>query len=401
MRKAKIVMLVVFCAMLFGGALVTTFFPDKDYSVIENRELAQKPKFTKNKFLKGRYQKKYETYLSDQFPLRDKWVDLAVLMQTAAGKKDINGVYIGRDVYLLEKYEKSDFEAEQIEENVDTLSSFLNDMAQDYGEKHVSCMMVPSKALALSDRLPAFAPMPGRNEIMTKLKSRLSDPRMFLDLRETLQEHQKEYIYYRTDHHWTTLGAYYAYRTWAECTGQAIPYSLEHYERETLFTDFYGTTYNKVHVKVPADYVELFHHSAENKVHVSMDGGEMEADTVYFPQKAKQGFNRYNVFFSKNTFQIEVTTAAKTGKTLLLIKDSFANCFVPFLLGDYERIIMIDYRYGKTPIGKILSEYEDISDVLVLLNTEKFMQNTKLDKLADTERREQTLEEFRMEDFLE
>lgn len=401
MRKTEIVMLVVFCGMLFGGTLVTTIFPDKDYSVIENRELTQKPKFTKNKFLKGRYQKKYETYLSDQFPLRDKWVDLAVLMQTAAGKKDINGVYVGKGDYLLEKNEESDFDVEQIKENVNTLSFFLNEMSEVYGEKHVSCMMIPSKTLALSNRLPAFANVPEQNEVLALLQGKLLHPNMFFDMKEILQKHQKEYIYYRTDHHWTTLGAYYAYQTWAECTGQATPYSLEHYERETVFTDFYGTTYNKVHVKVPADYVELFHNSAENKVHVSIDDGEMEADTIYFPQEAKQGFNRYNVFFLKNTFKIEITTKAKTEKTLLLIKDSFANCFVPFLLGDYDRIIMIDYRYGKIPVGKILSEYEDITDVLVLFNTEKFMQNTKLGKLADTKRREQTLEKFRMEDFLE
>lgn len=401
MKKTELTLLCVFCVLLFGGALASAICPDREYSVIENRELAQKPTFTKKQFLKGKYQKKQEAYLSDQFPLRDRWVDLSAMLQAAIGKRDINDVYIGKGGYLLERYGESDFDTEQIEENINTLSSFLNDMWKVYGERHVSCMMIPMKALALSDRLPAFAPVPERNKIMTALKSRLSYPHMCLDLHTTLQEHQKEYIYYRTDHHWTTLGAYYAYQAWAEHTAQATPYPLGHYERETVFTDFYGTTYNKAHVKVPADSVELFHHPGEDNVHVSMDDGETEADTVYFPQEAKQGFNRYNVFFSKNTFQVEVTTEAKTGKELLLVKDSFANCFVPFLLEDYDRIIMLDYRYGKTPVGKILGENEDITDILVLFNTEKFMQNTKLGKLADTEKRGQTLEEFHMEDFLE
>ena len=118
-------------------------------------------------------------------------------------------------------------------------------------------------------------------------------------------------------------------------------------------------------------------------------------------QEAKEGFNRYNVFLSKNTFQIEITTKAKTGKTLLLIKDSFANCFVPFLTENYDRIILIDYRYGKLPIGQILDKYEDITDVLVMFNTEKFMQNTKLAGLANAEKKKQTLEEFNPDDFLE
>ncbi|MGN1206254.1 MAG: hypothetical protein ACI4SQ_04615, partial [Eubacterium sp.] len=145
----------------------------------------------------------------------------------------------------------------------------------------------------------------------------------------------------------------------------------------------------------------LFQNAAQQGVHVSMDEGDKEANTLYFPEEAKKGFNRYNVFLSKNTFQIDITTKAKTGKILLLIKDSFANCFVPFLTEDYDRIIMIDYRYGKLPIGQILDKYEDITDVLVLFNTEKFMQNTKLANLAKTMKKKQTLEKFNPDDFLE
>ena len=168
-----------------------------------------------------------------------------------------------------------------------------------------------------------------------------------------------------------------------------------------VFDDFYGTTYNKVHVNVPKDQVTLFKNASQEAVHVNMDDGDVEADTLYFPKEAKEGFNRYNVFLSKNTFQIEITTKAKTGKTLLLIKDSFANCFVPFLTENYDRIILIDYRYGKLPIGQILDKYEDITEVLVMFNTEKFMQNTKLAGLANAEKKKQTLEEFNPDDFLE
>lgn len=132
-----------------------------------------------------------------------------------------------------------------------------------------------------------------------------------------------------------------------------------------------------------------------------MDDGDMISDSLYFKEKALKGFNRYEVFFSKNTFQVEVATKAGTGKTLLLIKDSFANCFVPFLTEDYDRIIMLDYRYGKIPVSRILNIHEEITDVLVLFETEKFMKNTKLEKLADVQAEGGGMEEFNPADFLE
>lgn len=395
-------MIVVFCLMLFGGSLAISVVPDEKYSDLENRQLQQKPKFTKKNFTKGKFQKEYETYLNDQFPFRDKWVDIAVALQAKTGKRDINGVYIGKKGYLLENNQEKEVDKQQIKENVNTLTSFLNDMEKQYGKNHISCMMVPSKSLAMTNRMPAYTHVKEPKEVLASIREKLQEPSILLDLKDTMQKHQKEYIYYRTDHHWTTLGAYYAYKEWAKKTGQAKEYPLKHYKQEKVFDDFYGTTYNKAHIPVEKDQVVLFHNTADEKqIHINMDKGEVKADTLYFPKAAKKGFNRYDVFLSKNTFQMEITTKANTGKTLLLIKDSFANCFVPFLTESYDRIVLIDYRYGKMPISTIQSDYPDITDVLVLFNTEKFMENTKLSKLAETQKGKQTVEEFDVDEFLE
>ena len=401
MRKVKITMIIIFCFLLFTGFLAPLLLQQKEYSVIENRELAQKPDFNLKKFLKGKYQTQYESYLCDQIFLRDKWVSLSVMMQRVFGKKDINNVYLGKDGYLLEKIKESDFDTGQVTENIKYLSSFLNDMLNEYGKKHVSCIMIPSKTLAMSNKLPRFVKAPNQEKVIEGLREKLSDKDILIDLCDEMQKHQNEYIYYRTDHHWTTLGAYYGYTAWAGATGQASVHDEEHYQRKVIFNDFYGTTYNKVHVKVPADSVELFHIAGENKVLVEMDNDGVKYETMYFTDEALQGFNRYNIFFSKNTFKIEISKKTLTGRTLLLIKDSFANCFVPFLTEDYDHIIMIDYRYGKTPIGKIISEYEDITDVLVMFNTEKFMQNSKLSRLAYTQKESKTMKKFNVEDFLD
>ncbi len=405
MNKIKTAGIVIFCAMLAVGFFSTIIFPQKEYSEIENRQLETKPKFIMADVWSGEYQEQYEKYLNDQMVFRDQWVSLAVSIERFLGKRDINGVYIGKDGYLLEKYEQSDFESVQIEENTDCLSNFLNDAAERLGKENVSCLMIPSKAGAMPDKLPVFAAGEGsigQNTIESAesaavgmLRNKLDEPEILLDIKNVLQFHQDEYIYFRTDHHWTVLGAYYAYRAWADKTGHHAD-AIEDYNRETVFEDFYGTTYNKVHIKVPRDYVELFHSPNEENVRVLFDDDVSVADSFYFRESALESFNRYQVFLSKNTAKIEIQTQAQTGKKLLLIKDSFANCFVPFLAGDYEKIVMVDFRYGKRNIYDILNEYSEITDIIVLYNTEKFMQDTNLhafDKKSDS------MEIFDMDDF--
>lgn len=400
MKKLKILLVMIFCLSLCAGPAAMVLIPEKDFSDRENRELAGKPGFSVKTFLKGKYQKKYEEWLNDRFVCRDSWSALAANLQAVVGKKEINGVYLGTDGYLLEQYQESEFDENQVRDNVEFLSVFLNHAAKQYGKEHVSCMMIPSKTEALAEKLPRYAEVIETGGVLEALKNSLDEPEGMLYAGDFLEKHKDEYIYYRTDHHWTTLGAYYAWKGWAEKTG--LPErTVDGGQRETMFNDFYGTTYNKAQIHVKPDRVELFHCPAEDGVHVEMNDGEREADTLYFPEEAMKGFNRYHVFFGGNTFKIVVKTEAHTGRTLLLFKDSFANCFVPFLLEDYERIIMVDYRYGKTAAGSIMGQYPEITDVLVMFNIEKFMQNTKLKSIADTAGGRSEMEEFNLDDFLE
>lgn len=399
MRKLKVFLIIEFCFILFFCLFVSMIVPDKEFSDMENRKLAQKPVFSGKLFLDSSYQDSYEEWLNDQFFMRDGWSLLATRLQAVFGRKDINGVYIGKNGFLLEKYQKADFEKEQVEENIKYLSEFLNYSVKHYGQDNVYCMMIPSKTEELNEKLPVFAESFKTTEVLELLKNNLDKPDIMIDVRDILNKHQNEYIYYRTDHHWTTLGAYYAWTSFADAASLPVK-NLEYYKREIAFTKFYGTTYNKAHLNVAPDNIELFHNPGENGLYVEMDDGEVVADSVYFPEEAKKSFNKYNIFFSKNTFKIVVTTKAGTGKKLLLFKDSFANCFVPFLTEDYDQIIMIDYRYGKLPVKNIIEQYKDVTDVLVMFNTEKFMQNKKLNSLADTDGQKSGMKKFNPKEFL-
>lgn len=377
-EKSIKAMVYIFCFLVFVGTIISVLKPQAEYSEKEKRVLETRPELDLDSFLEGDFQQTYENYLNDQFFARDLWVKLSVNTEILLGKKDINGVYIGKDGYLLEKYEDSDFDADLLEENIYILSDFLNYMEEEYGKKHVTCMMVPSKSTIMSKKLPKYAKPYSESKIIKALKEELETPSNLIDLSKVLKKHSEEEIFYRTDHHWTSLGAYYAYREWAKKTKHKVK-EKEDFTIETAFDDFYGTTYNKVQCKVKPDKIELWKTKKSLKVEIDDGKKKKKFDTIYFPEEAKKSDDDYSVFFSGNTKQIVIDVKGNhTGKTLLVIKDSFANSFVPFLLDDYDRIIMLDLRYRKDSIFSVFEEYPDISDILVLNNVEKFAEDVHL-----------------------
>lgn len=400
MHRGKIVVISLFCGMLGLISAASLILPDRKYSAAENRALTARPEWSAEDLYEGIFQESYEEYLCDQMIWRDGWVKFAAGLERAVGRMDVNGVYAGRDGYLLERYSEADFDRDQMEENISYLSGFLDQMVRDYGKEHVTCLMVPSKADALPNQLPPFAcsGTAGADGVRM-LTEQLQNPDVLFDLREVFPAHRKEYIYYRTDHHWTTLGAYYAYCAWAEKTGRDARPAAE-YTREEVSRDFYGSTYHKLPLSVPRDTVELFRSPAEEGVRVDINQGETVSDSPYFMEEAEHAFRCYDVFFSKNAGLITIQTKAKTGRKLLLVKDSFANCFVPFLLGDFDEIVMIDCRYSKRRVGEITAEFKGITDVMALYNTEQFLQETSL-RMLDARKVGDTMEEFDAEDFLE
>lgn len=397
MKKTKLVGIVLYCSILALGAIISWIKPQKEYSDRENRMLETKPEFAVAEVLNGNYQKHYEAYLNDQVFCRDSWVDLSANLQRMEGKREINGVFLGKEGYLFEKMNETDYDEAQIQENVRLLSSFLNEAIRSYGKEYVSCLLLPDKAQAMPNKMPAFAVFEHEkiDEVLASLAESLAEPSILVDAQDALGSHAQEYIYYRTDHHWTTLGAYYAYCAWARQTAHQAA-GLSDYERETVYDDFYGTTYNKAHVRVKPDSVELFRHVNQDGVRVQLDDEEKTADSLYFPKEAEEGFDRYQIFFSKNTAQITVSTKAKTGRSLLIVKDSFANCFVPFLVGDYEKIIMVDLRYTRDNVWDFLQDHKEITDIMTVYNIKQFMQDTSLRALDANSK---TLEEFDADSF--
>ena len=355
----------------------------KDESAMEKRELAQFPVPTLAEVADGTFQEQFEAFLEDQFAGRDAWVTLKTAFEVRVlGKTESNDIYIGSGGYLIEKYTDADFEEDQVAENVEALAAFANMVSGAMGPDAVRVVMVPGKANALPSYLPAYAQSStAQQEMKDALCAQLDNAdSVFLDLTETLQAHEDEYIYYRTDHHWTTLGAYYGYEQIMASLGTEVD-AYESYEPEAVTSEFLGTSYNNVHYATQADEITRIHTTAGDAATMVIDdsGDIVQADSIY-DEDALAGDDPYTYFMSGNYGQITVHTGCANGKTLFIVKDSYANCLVPYLAEQYETIVMLDVRYLNDNVSTCISNSVDALDenvnILILFNEEKFMQDT-------------------------
>ena len=366
-------LIAAFLALMLFFTSFSIFGEKKDFSEKENRALQTLPALSVQAIDDGSFQEEYNDYLSDQFEFRDFWVKAKTTLMLSLGKKDINGIYVGKDGYLIEKYSADAFDAETIDYNIEVLADFLNAAAaQGIG---TSLAFVPSKADAIPDKLPTFTIPYDSSFVPARMRTLLDAKVHFPDLRQTLISHKGEYIYYKTDHHWTSRGAYYAYAALMG-TNLQTPLGQEQFAQKEVTTDFFGSDYDKLQRGNTADTIFCFDSGC--KVDVLYSDGTRAASL--FDEAALATKNKYDYFLGGNDAKIEINTSTKNGKTLLLIKDSYSNCLVPMLAEHYERIVMLDLRYMTDDVGEIL-ESEKPDDLFVIFNTESFMKDDNMDLL--------------------
>ncbi|WP_352399755.1 DHHW family protein [Anaerotignum sp.] len=364
--KSNHYMITITFALLLGGlTALNAITPVKGFSESENRYLATFPKFSREKLLDGTFNAEFETYTTDQFPFRDAFIGLNVMSEYLVGKKDSNGVYFGEDGYLFEKVDT--IKEQQLEKNIQSLKTFF----QTLMEKNITpvAMIVPTAPFILRDKLPSFATQYDQQLILEKLEGALGDK--FLNTLSILSKNQNDDIYYRTDHHWTTKGAFFAYQQLCRHWEFVIP-SEDTYAKELVSDSFLGTVYSKVQLP----YIQtdsIYRYVADDGIHVTYDY-EKESESLY-QNDALAKRDKYAYFLDGNHAITEIKTNSANGKHLLIIKDSFAHCFVPFLTANFETITMIDYRYFNGSTKELLAT-QSITDVLVLYNSINFAEDT-------------------------
>jgi len=365
-KKNAVFTISVIAVVLLIFAVADVFHGDRIYSETENRLLAVKPKVTREAMLSGKFTEEYESYVTDQFVSRDKWIAIKTMMDIALQKKEINGVYLGQDGYLIEQHLTEDYAKLSAVKKSAQLQSLLADW-------NAKVMLVPTADNIITDKLPANAPYFDQAAFLEELEAQLGEER-FIDVFGSLASHSGEDIYYRTDHHWTSLGAYYGYLAWAQDTGTK-PFAYRTNAMATVTEDFLGTLHSKTNLEWESDSIRYFRETQKRPLTVTYDF-QTVTDTLY-QESYLDTKNKYGFFLDDNHGFIQIDTSYFNGKTLFVIKDSYANCMIPLLVPHYERIYVVDPRYYNGRLSALMEEMEPEGgmDVLVLYNCIHFLED--------------------------
>lgn len=361
----------IFILCLFGVMLVNLIIPDREMSEEENRMLASKPKLTFSTLANGDFMEQYEEYLSDQFAGRDLWHRLKVALDRFGGSRMENGIYIGKDGQLLQDIQVPD--QEHLSENLDAIKDFT----ETYQDIPVTMILVPDAACVLSDRLPWLASVEDQNQMISMTQQSLGDSVTWVDAASALNKHKREKIYYLTDHHWTSLGAFYTFQEAAPALGIEEDVS-DKFLSYTVSDSFNGVlasesgaclgTEEKIDIYVPRE--------GDDDVIVNYVNESRRTTSLYDSSKLETK-DQYGVFLGGNTSLIDIRTVSTSQKRLLVVKDSFANSFIPFLAPYYREIVVVDPRYYSGTIEDIMDAYR-ITDALFLYSGNSFFTDNSI-----------------------
>ena len=359
----------ILCMILFF--LLNLVASDKEKSEEENRMLATMPKLTWSSLTSGDFMAKYETYLADQFAGRNFWRSIKVGLSSLGGSREEEDILIGKDDYLLEKIVSPD--QETLKENMEAIHLFAN----QYQDVPMYMLLVPNAANVMRDRLPSFAAVQDQNRMFAQVKRELGDTMEWLDAVEALNPHANEKIFYQTDHHWTSLGAFYTFSAVAEQMKIKAD-SASYFVSYPISTTFNGMLAAKsgcrlnvkeeIYIYVPRD--------TDNDVVVNYVDEQRKTTSLFDASKLKTR-DQYAVFLGENTSVVDIKTVSDSQRRLLLIKDSYANSFVSFLAPHFREIVLVDPRYYSGTIDEIMDTYR-ISDVLFLYSGNTFFQDNNL-----------------------
>lgn len=354
---ANLILLLCLASIIAFFSLSYFITPEKSFSEDENRALQTLPRFTYEKLLDGTYTHQLHNYFSDQIVFRKEMIMVKSTSELLMGKNENNGILLGRDNNLIETYPYT-------EENYGFLSNNLRKiekLMQIFEENNVeaSSVIIPRKVDILQDYFPPYYSNE-RNQIVWEL---VNDNH--ITLIEEFAQRQKygTQIFYKTDHHWTADGAYYAYAELGSLIG-FNPYAPDHFTMQTLSDDFCGTTYSKSgFFFIPGEEIRApMIESGRYKMTIVDTETEFDTlyDTAYLNKKDK-----YSLFLSGNNAHVKIFDTQNSEKeTLLIIKDSFSHSIAPYLCEHYN-IELIDPRYYSGSIEEYVKE-NNIEKVLFL-----------------------------------
>ena len=362
-KKFNVFLSALFCTFIGGVFVLSLLLPDKDFSPLENRYLQSVPTVSLDALKDGSFMAEAEDYAADHIVGRDFWVALKAWSERLSGKQENNGVYFGRNDTLINHLAQPDMD--ELNKKADHVSTLADNV-----DVPVYFGLIPSAAEVWRDRLPhSGTPTADEQAIIQTLAARAETdgPVKVLD---ALSAHSDEDIYYRTDHHWTSLGAYYGYLAVMDAVGME-PVKLEDYEKTTVSTDFYGTIFSSSGVRwVKPDDMDVYVPEEGISVTSYFDGTPTEGELYVEKYLAEK--DKYSYFLGGNQPLCVVKGRDPDAPRLLLIRDSYADAMVPFLAESFSEVHLFDLRYNIMSVPDYVTQ-NGIDQTVVLYSLSSFI----------------------------
>ena len=390
-KISSVIHIVLFCVVLSLFGMLFFILPQEKISDAEKRTLAPFPTLTKESLLSGDYMDSLDIYTADHFPYRSIFISVSDQLKLIRGfhskeesfYNDVQAVdelpakagASSKEILGSEDALKNckgllvaNNRAFQIFSNEEPMNNAFSEMINLYAKKLKGVRVFSGVVPTASD---FFLPPKYEEYIGNELENIAASYKLFnkhiipIEIHQELGQHKKEYIYYKTDHHWTDLGAYYGYKAFCKAA-KMKPIELFEMKTKQIKGDFLGTHFLKTkdqRLENNPDFIKYWIPPVENYA-VKFDGEEEEEIKVFKTSDIAK--NKYLVFLGGDEPLIHLkSTKCENGRTILLIKNSYGNPFAAFLTANYENVLVLDYRYTETSIEDLVKEYE-VNDIIIL-----------------------------------
>ena len=367
-KKALWAEALIFLAFIGAFFILNLVLPDRQFSEQENRYLQMRPEFSFKSLFSGDYTSKFETYTTDQFTFRDEWITLKAASELALGKQENNDVHLCENGTLIEGFKRP--ENSVLDSNMSALNTLVGNT-----DAKVYFALIPDKSDLYSSLLPKNVPNDSEKEVIDYCYGQSNATNV--DMYSALSAHKDEYIFYRTDHHWTSLGAYYGLSALAESMGLPCPALDSYTDRHVVSEEFYGTTWSSSGFSwVDPDTMETFVNAPEGlKVTSYPQGSPVEGKLYDFSFLEKK--DKYSMFMGGNCPMHVIETGNEDKPSLLILRDSYTDSLIPFLLDDFSEIHVLDLRYYRASL-KAYIEQNDFDNVLVCYSVSNFCSDSNI-----------------------
>lgn len=359
---------IIFCGALLVMALLLLLLPPGEFSEKEKRYLAGAPELTADTLFSGEFGEKAETYAADHLPARDLLIGINAGLDKLALRQTVKDIYVGNDGRLFERPVTAD--PQELREKLEQINDFADILGRE-----VDFILVPSAGYILRDDIGGLADSYRDRDIIYLTREFCGDKINFINLVSLFEnEPDPGALYYRTDHHWTSRGAYLAACEYLSQKGRTVP-------REQDFTvetaeGFYGTTYSRSALWLTdSESIELWRGKGSFTVTNSDD--RLPHEGLFYTEHLSEA-DKYPVYLGGNHPLIRIENSNPDAEgSILIIRDSYSSCLAGFLAESYKTVVLADLRYYKQPLSKLCEE-EGFDDVAVIYSLGNFVSDENI-----------------------